>query len=168
MQNFKEYLNENKAQLEKIHSILDELDENEANEFGEFLYYEFLEDDLEEDDLDFFDNDDIRMMIDELGESFYSDILQFLELDGEDEEMEEAVSRILKTGNKNRKKRKFMKNTKADLRKTASKRKKSNRASKADRKRYYRANKNKISAYQKSRGAAIKKGSHKVKKRRSA
>jgi Mg2+ and Co2+ transporter CorA len=84
------------------------------------------------------------------------------------EEMREAVSRIMKQKNKNRKKRKFMSNSKADLRKTKAKRKKDARLNKAKRKRYYRANKAKISAYQKSRSAAIKKGTHKVKKRRSA
>jgi Mg2+ and Co2+ transporter CorA len=84
------------------------------------------------------------------------------------EEMLEAVSRIMKGTNKNRKKRKFMKNSKADLRKTKTKRKQDARKSRAKRKRYYRANKAKISAYQKSRAAAIKKGTHKVKKRRSA
>lgn len=84
------------------------------------------------------------------------------------EEMLEAMSRRMKPKNMNRRKRKFMKNTKAIMRRTKASRKKAARQNKAKRKRYYRANKAKIKAYQKSRSAAIKKGKHKVKVRKSA
>jgi hypothetical protein len=88
--------------------------------------------------------------------------------ESEEEELEEGVSRRMKTSNVNRQKRKFMAKSKADMRKDKTKRKKAARASKADRKRYYRANKQKIKAYSKSYRANVKSGKHKVKKRRSA
>jgi hypothetical protein len=84
------------------------------------------------------------------------------------DDLDEGISRIMKTKNMNKKKRKFMATSKAELRKTKVKRKQAARKNKAKAKRYYKANKKKIAAYQKSRAAAIKKGKHKVKMRRKA
>lgn len=81
--------------------------------------------------------------------------------------MNESVSRRMKTTNYNRKKRKFMQVSRSELRQTRSERRKKARQTRSKRKRYYRANKQKVAAYQKSRREAIKKGKHKVKKRRS-
>jgi len=105
-------------------------------------------------------------IINELGPEFYDDILAELEYYEEDDELEEGVSRRMKTKSFNRKNRKYMSKTKSNLRKEKAKRRKENRKSKAKRKRYYKINKKKISAYQKSRNTAIKKGKHKTKVRK--
>lgn len=180
MVSFKTYLKENEDLLAKIMDEIEELSDEELETFGEVLYYEFFDDEeTDVDDYDFFNKDDVIAMIKELGPEMYEDIYDMLEEiedeeeeddddDDEDSEMDEGVTRRMLNKNFNRKKRKFMKNTKADLRKTKAARKKDARQSRADRKRYYRANKAKIAAYQKSRADAIKKGKHKVKKRRTA
>lgn len=165
---FKEYLKETEEKLEEIVSILEGMEFEEINEFGQYIYTEFL-DDLPEDNNDAFEIEDITAMVSALGEEFYTEILNMLELSAQEpDETNEGVSRILKNTNKNKKARKFVANSKADLRKTAAVRKRGNRENKSKNKRYFRANKNKIASYQKSRSAAIKKGTHKVKKRRSA
>lgn len=165
-----QFIKESEENLEKIMNIVQDMDEEELDEFGAALYYEFFDDEeSEEDDYDSFSLEDVESMIKELGSNFYEDILDLLsEIDDEEEDLEEGVSRIMKQKNMNRKKRKFMSLSKAKLRQQAASRKKKNRSTKASRKRYYRANKQKIAAYQKSRRAAIKKGKHKVKMRRSA
>jgi hypothetical protein len=209
---------------------LSELSDEELDEFGSVLHGEFFDEDDEFED-DVYTREDIDVMIAELGEEFFEDILDMLEeiedleeksinheikmffnkalmkknymmaldhmkisgknaadsakifkgvdarelqkmYDGmiaEDiEDLEEAVSRRMKAQNRNRKKRKFMQTSRAELRRTKQKRKIQARKSKQSRKRYYRANKNKIKNYQKSRADAIKKGTHKVKVRRKA
>lgn len=242
---FKQFLLENEEILAKIKSILDEMDSEELDDFGEFLVDVFM-DDLPEDEYDQdFTKDDIMEMIKALGYDFYDEILDELSTfeddwdeDGKTNEslskyktlkqvydvvkeigpnaefkeiiqylgkvkntsalstkefdhysnmvqkaidakiikkdkhgfvidMNEAVSRRMKTQDFNRKKRKFMQVSKSELRQTRSKRRKEARKSRSKRKRYYKANKQKIAAYQKSRRDAIKKGKHKVKKRRS-
>lgn len=173
MGQFKQYLRENEDLLQKINDELAEMDEDEIDEFGYVLYAEFFDEDEPTEEMDFFSIEDIQDMIAELGPDFYEDILDMIEdededEDEEDEEMDEGVSRMMKAGNKNRKKRKFMSKSAAELRRTKAARKKDNRANRAERKKYYRANKAKIAAYQKSRASAIAKGSHKVKLRRKA
>lgn len=164
---FKQFIAESEEQLKRIHDIVDEMDEDEISEFGEALYYEFFDDDeTEEDNYEIFNIEDVKLMVSELGENFYDDIIDLLSEIEDD--LEEGVSRIMKQKNMNRKKRKFMSLSKAKLRQQTASRKKKNRTTKSSRKRYYRANKQKIAAYQKSRRQAIKKGKHKVKMRRSA
>jgi len=90
------------------------------------------------------------------------------ELDKLATQMNEAVSRFMKARNMNKKKRKFMSTSKAELRRTKAQRRRDARKNKAKARRYYKANKAKIAKYQKSRSDAIKKGKHKVKKRRNA
>jgi len=151
---------------DKLSEILHELSEMssfEIDEFGSFLYDEFFNNIQDEDDDEIFDLSDVEEMIEALGPVMYDFILELLEYT--EEEMEESVSRILKKSNINRKKRSFMSNSKADLRKSKVERNKKNRSSRVDRKRYYRANKKKIQSYQKSRNASIKAGQHKVKLR---
>jgi len=82
------------------------------------------------------------------------------------ETINEGVSKRMMAKRFNRKKRKFMKTSAAELRRTQTIRKRENRAGRAGRLRYYRANKVKLAAYQKSRSDAIKKGKHKIKLRR--
>lgn len=177
---FKEFLSESSECCEydeettdlkmQIEIELSELSDEELDEFGSVLHGEFFdEDDGFEDDV--YTREDIDVMIAELGEEFFEDILDMLEeIEDEemDEEMDEAVSRRMKSQNRNRKKRKFMQTSRAELRRTKQKRKIQARKTKQARKRYYRANKNKIKNYQKSRAEAIKKGTHKVKVRRKA
>lgn len=175
MGQFKQYLQENEEALAQITSILDELTEDELDILGYVIYNEFFDDNDEDesDEEEEFSKEDILAMVKELGPDMYEEILDMMEEEVEDNddietEIEEGVSRIMRTKNMNKKKRKFMSNSKADLRRTKTKRKQKARKDKAKRKRYYRANKKKIAAYQKSRAAAIKKGKHKVKVRRKA
>lgn len=171
--------------LELINSELDDMDEDEIFAFAYVLYYEFFEDeDNPDDNYDDFDIEDVKEMIAILGPDYYVDVLDLLlpdeEEDGfdwnsidigddtEEEAVGEAVGRIMKRKNFNRKKRKFFKKTKADLRKGLSARRKANRLNKSKRKKFYRINKKRIASYQKSRATAIKKGRHMKKVRRGA
>jgi len=172
MSRFKDFLMNEEDDLTKINAILDELDDEEINDFGSYIYDEFFgEDDEDFDDLgDEFAIEDIQNMIAELGKEMWPEILDLLDddLETDEDDIEEGVSRRMKVSKMNRKKRKFMKKSHATLRKSKAKRKRKNRATKASRKRNYRANKKKIAQYQKSRQVAIKKGKHKVKLRRKA
>ena len=157
-------------ELSEINAILSGLDEEEVDELGWVLCDEFF-DDEDKDPEAFYTLEDVQEMIAALGSDMYEYVLNLLsdeDNDGDEDDMDESVSRIMKNSNKNRKKRKFMGKSKAELRRTAAVRKRKNRATKVKRKRNYRANKTKIKAYQKSRYAAIKKGTHKVKLRRTA
>ena len=191
MGSFKKFLSETEDYLAMINAILDQLDDEEIDEFGYVLYADFFdteeedepsaEDNAEgetgeEDEVDEpFTRADVDEMIQVLGSELYPSILELLDEDDggewageEDEDLEEGITRRMVAKNMNRKKRKFMKNSKAMMRKTKAVRKRLARKTKAKRKRYYRANKVKIAAYQKSRASAIKKGKHKVKLRRAA
>lgn len=306
---FKKYLNENEEMLKKIFAILDEMSEEEIDEFGAYLYTEFFDpeedseedmdesDDEEESDSEEsdeyvpFTKEDVKEMIDALGEEMLDDVLDMLEEESDEEddeeesdemdeslneewskpgkvnfdkvvklktkksgenyfyvvssdakekeyyvvtpkafnngdtdktmtvkasdvvsvstdempdkeekggkkpsgvtvhtakfgkksddedmdeanmseaELNEVMARRMKTKKMNKKKRKFMTKTKAELRKTASIRKRVNRKTSAKRKKSYRANKAKIKSYQASRAVAMKKGRHIVKVRRGA
>jgi hypothetical protein len=170
------------ALLQVINDELADMNEDEIYAFAYVLYYEFFdEEESLEDDYTDFTIEDVQTMIAELGPDYYIDILDLLlpdenedgfdwdsiEMDDEGE-ANEAVGRIMKRKNFNRKKRKFFKKTKADLRKGLSARRKANRLNKAKRKKYFRVNKKRIQAYQKSRSTAIKKGRHMKKVRRGA
>lgn len=204
MGNFKKFLQENEDLRQQIFDLLDEMSDEEVDEFGLYLYDEFFEYDQEADDSeDYGDEDDeddgedgededfeiigideVKAIITELGAEFYeyildellpddseeddtSDAEEFHDVDPE-EQVSEGVTRRMLTKNINRKKRKFMKKSKARLRREAPKRKREMRKTRAKRKRYYRANKAKIKSYQKSRSTMISKGKHKVKLRRKA
>lgn len=168
--------------LQIIEDELADMDEDEIFAFGYVLYYEFFEDEENPDDnYDDFEIEDVKTMIRMLGAEYYIDIIDLLlpdeeedgfdwdsiEIDSE-EAVDEAVGRIMKRKNFNRKKRKFFKKTKADLRKGLSARRKANRLNKSKRKKFYRINKKRIASYQKSRTTAIKKGRHMKKVRRGA
>ena len=172
----------------EIQNLLDHMSDDEIDEFGAFLAVEFF--DTPEEDIEevYFDINNAVEMIKELGEESYGFILELLlpdDFEAEDDsdyteveynlddlkdsdELEEAVGRVLKTANINRKKRKFFKKTAAVLRREKASRMKKNRLTKASRKAYRRVNAAKLKAYQKSRKTFIKKGAHKVKIRRKA
>ena len=175
----------------EIKNILDDLSEDEVDEFGAFLSVEFFETSEDEIDELFFDVDNVIEMIKELGseaesedekEEIYSFILdlllpedfensKYLDYDNEleyEEDMSEGVSRVMKAKNLNRKKRKFFQKTAATLRKERAKRVKKNRENRASRRAYTRVNKAKLKAYQKSRATFMKKGKHFKKIRRQA
>ena len=168
--------------LKIINDELSQMDEEEINLFGYVLYNEFFDDEeTAEDDYEDFTLVDVQAMIAELGAEFYADIADLLlpdeesddeeeddEEDIDEEDIDEAVGRIMKRKNMNRKKRKFFKKTKAELRKGLAARRKANRLNKAKRKKYFRVNKKRIAMYQKSRATAIKKGRHIKKVRRGA
>ena len=171
MGKFKQYLNENDT-LMSIFDILDELSEEEIDDFGSTLYYEFFEDDecLDIIEQEEFNIEDVKEMINGLDSDLYNDILDLLDEDEfdveDDSEVDEGVSRKMLAKNKNKKKRKFQKLSVSQLRKGKAKRKIKARKDKPKKKRYFRANKKKIQSYQKSRASAIKSGTHKVKVRR--
>ena len=166
----------------EIQNLLDHMSDDEIDEFGAFLAVEFF--DTPEEDIEevYFDINNVVEMIKELGEESYGFILELLlpddfeasddsdytEIEYDLGDLEEAVGRVLKTANINRKKRKFFKKTAAVLRREKAARMKQNRLTKASRKAYRRVNAAKLKAYQKSRKTFIKKGSHKVKIRRKA
>lgn len=180
-----DYLSDSQL-LALINGELADLSEDEIFAFAYVLYYEFFEDeDNPDDNYEDFNIDDVKEMIATLGPEYYVDILDLLlpdeeedgfdwdsiELDdesGESEEMDEAVGRVMKRKNFNRKKRKFFKKTKADLRKGLAARRKANRKNMSKRKKFYRINKKRLASYQKSRATAVKKGRHMVKVRRGA
>jgi len=192
MGKFKEYLQlylkENEDIFQQILDILDELSEEDLDDFGQVLIDEFLEEDPkgedeeESDDEDYFDVDDIKEMLAEIPQEYYDVILDLLspeEFEGDDdsyeetdgnefetEDLGEAVSRRMKVKTMNKKKRKFQTKTKAQLRRGKAQRKVQARKDKPKKKRYYRANKMKLKAHKKSYTAAIKKGKHNVKLRR--
>jgi len=187
MGSFKAFLNEDEDLLKMINHELLELDADEVDMLGHVIFDEFFDEDNETSD-DFFTIDDVNDMVLKLDASVYPYILDLLDVVedpdetpvsqqqspdvNEDElseaELDEAVSRRMTNKTFNRSKRKFMTNSKADLRKTKAQRKKANRENRSKRKRYFNANKVKISSYQKSRSAAINKGKHKIKIRRKA
>ncbi len=166
----------------EIQNLLDHMSDDEVDEFGAFLAVEFF--DTPEEDIEevYFDINNVVEMIKELGEESYGFILELLlpddfeasndsgytEVEYNLEDLEEAVGRVLKTTNINRKKRKFFKKSAAVLRREKAARMKQNRLTKASRKAYRRVNTAKLKAYQKSRKTFIKKGAHKVKIRRKA
>lgn len=166
----------------EIQNLLDHMSDDEIDEFGAFLAVEFF--DTPEEDIEevYFDINNVVEMIKELGEESYGFILELLlpddfeasddsdytEIEYDLGDLEEAVGRVLKTANINRKKRKFFKKTAAVLRREKAARMKQNRLTKASRKAYRRVNAAKLKAYQKSRKTFIKKGAHKVKIRRKA
>lgn len=175
----------------EIQNLLDHMSDDEVDEFGAFLAVEFF--DTPEEDIEevYFDINNVVEMIKELGEESYGFILELLLPDDfeasddsgyteveynlddlkdsdDSDELEEAVGRVLKTTNINRKKRKFFKKSAAVLRREKAARMKQNRLTKASRKAYRRVNAAKLKAYQKSRKTFIKKGAHKVKIRRKA
>lgn len=166
----------------EIQNLLDHMSDDEVDEFGAFLAVEFF--DTPEEDIEevYFDINNVVEMIKELGEESYGFILELLlpddfeasddsdytEIEYDLGDLEEAVGRVLKTSNINRKKRKFFKKTAAVLRREKAARMKQNRLTKASRKAYRRVNAAKLKAYQKSRKTFIKKGAHKVKIRRKA
>lgn len=168
MKKFSEFFESRDAEdtLDRILTIMDTMSEEDIDEFGTVLYSEFFDED-EEDFGDVFTVDDVDTMIHELGPEMYDIILDLLEeLEEEDDELEEAVSRRMQPGSYNRKKRKYMSISRSQHRQTKAERRRKARQTKQARKRYYRANKKKIAMYQKSRNDAIKKGKHKVKVRR--
>lgn len=176
---FFRYLSESdpEAVLQEILDIMDTMSEEDIDEFGWVIYQEFFDPDPENplSGDEFLRVDDVDEMIKELGPEVYEDILDLLDVEDEDEDdpeeqedgVEESVSRRLTTKRRNRKKRKYMKKSRAELRRSAAARKRKNRETRQSRKNYYRKNKKKISAYQKSRRDAIKKGKHKPKTRRN-
>jgi hypothetical protein len=78
--NFKKFLLENEDLKFQIMEIIDSLSEEQIDEFGAVLYYEFF-DLAEEDDVEntVFDIDFVKAMIEDLGVDIYGAILDLLE-----------------------------------------------------------------------------------------
>jgi len=175
MISFKDFLFEDDI-LASINALLSELSDDEIDEFGYVIYYEFFDTEEENpDEFEVFALSDVQEMLSALDPETLEIILELLQEEQDDPEtpedeseyeVQEGVNRRMLSANRNRKRRKFMSNSRATMRRTAAARKRKNRQTRQARKRYYRANKQKISAYQKSRREAIKSGKHFVKKRR--
>ena len=188
---FKNYLNE-KQLIENCKSdiitIISKMDEYDVSKFGEWLYDTFFEDsevdfddDYEDDEDDDFSKEEVIELLSYLDEEqlqYAKDMLEFDDSEddetnidniGESElgELAESIGTFT-SKNKNKKKRKFMKNSKAFMRKTKVKRQQLNRMTKVKRKRYARKGKAKKARNAKLRNKAIKNGTHIVKKRRNA
>lgn len=167
---------------ENIITILNTMTDDEIQEFGEWLYDDFLgyADEESEEEIELEESEDRitkEEIIELLGE-FSMDELQFIldmlgdveeEEDSEDyhdhnnPNIEEGVSRRMAAKDRNLRRRKKFQNSKADMRRTKVARKKAARMEKASRKKYYRANKVKKKAYNKSYRAAVASGKHKKK-----
>lgn len=192
MGDFRQFLNENDDSLVKIKESINGMGPEEIDEFGFYLFAEFFdsfEDGVEDaDDAEeiIFTHEDVLEMIQALGSEMYPDVLDMLGEVSEEEfeeilrdddgeftpsteypSMDEGVSRIMLSKNRNRKRRKFMAKSKTKMRQSVSQRKLIARQNRNKVKRYYRANKSKIKAYQKSRRTAIKAGKHIVKVRKN-
>ena len=194
MGDFRQFLNENDDTLAKIKESIGSMQPEEIDEFGFYLFAEFFdsfEDGVEDaDDAEtiIFTHEDVLEMIQALGPEMYPDVLDMLDEVSEEEfeeilrdddgdfepdnipdysSIDEGVSRIMLSKNRNRKRRKFMAKSKTKMRQSVSQRKRIARQNRNKVKRYYRANKSKIKAYQKSRRAAIKAGKHIVKVRKN-
>lgn len=172
MGNFKKFLNETLEQHEEIMNIVSTLEDDELDRFGWVIFSEFFGADELEGHEDEFELSDIEDMLNSLhGTDALSHVLELLGYSEDDiadleDGLEEGTSRVFKAANRNKKKRNFMANSKADMRKTKASRKQAARQNKTKNKRYYKANKKKIASYQKSRNKAVKKGTHTVKVRR--
>lgn len=103
---------------------------------------------------------------DEEQEDFYELVLSYLNTLFVEVDINEQVTGRFTVKNYNRKKRKFMKNSKSVMDRTKTKRRQAQRQNRAARRQYYRKNKMKIKRYQKQRNKAIQQGKHKVKIRR--
>ena len=178
MGKFKEFLSEENTEItiEDIKSFLDDLNDEDIDSLGAVIFDEFFSSEEDTSDDLTFDTNDVLDMVKQLGKDMYEYILDLImpddqetdDIEDEDEEMDENVSRAMQTKNINRKKRKFMRKSIAQLRKEAPKRKIENRKTFAKRKRYARANAAKIAQYKKSREKFIKKGVHHVKLRKKS
>lgn len=180
---FKKFLLE--GVRENIIIELNEMSDSEIHEFGEWIYTEFYEMDEEEVEDGASENITKEEIIELLGDMTQEDLeyIYYMITDSDEDEdfedavdahthdnenIEEGVARRMAAKNRNKKKRKFMANSQATMRRTKVARKKEARASRAKRKRDYRKNKVKKKAYAASRSKAIDSGKHIVKLRKKA
>lgn len=127
MGKFEKFLKENDNKLNRIIEILKTLDDDEINQFCEYMFYELFGTDY--DDIQEFSNfadctfEDAEEYVNMAGPDFYDDILHALEEEEEEEEFYEAMSRMarIKRGKQMKRmakklanKRKLKMNKKAD------------------------------------------------------
>lgn len=194
MGDFRQFLNENDDTLAKIKESIGSMQPEEIDEFGFYLFAEFFDSfgdgEADTDDVEeiIFTHEDVLEMVQALGAEMYPDVLDMLDEVSEEEfeeilrdddgeftpgnvpdysSIDESVSRIMLSKNRNRKRRKFMAKSKTKMRQSVAQRKRIARQNRNKVKRYYRANKSKIKAYQKSRRTSIKAGKHIVKVRKN-
>lgn len=177
------------AELYSLKNALLELTPEELDNLGEVIFDLFFEDDYEEIP-DIFGLIDVIDMVDELrkemGQEAVDTVFELLEIDedaieesdedesdeDDDEEEESKLdeagpARRMKVANMNKKKRKFMTLRKTDLLRTKVERKRKVIKGRMKKRRYFKNNKIKIKAYQKSRSAAIANKKHTVKIRKN-
>lgn len=155
----------------KLNTLIDTINQltiTELQDFAEYILETFYD---VEDEIDFVTSFEVKSMIYDILENCEEEeVLDIINLLLDDlsypAELDESVSRRMLPSHLNHKRRKFMKKSKATLRREKVKRMRFNRKNRVKRKKYYRINKSKIKAYQKSRRAMIKKGRHIVKLRR--
>lgn len=145
-------------------------DEYETFTLSDLLYLvlELLEEGLDYDDiLDLIEFEEVWSPLSDSEQNFIQDVVQNL-FEDELDELDEAIKPRFTSKQHNKKRRKFMQKSKAQLNREKVKRRQQNRLNKQKRKQYYRKNKNKIKLYQKQYRKAVKKGTHRVKVRRNA
>lgn len=166
---FKEiFLSEGDDFLSKIKAELSSMDKYEVDDFGNYLYDEYVYDDALEYDVaddteigddtekyELIDIDEIMDIISDMDSEMLSMIYD--DLTYEDEDITEKVTRKLHI-NKNR--RKFMTKTRTDLRKEQTVRRRENRMSKQERRAYYKKNRANILAYSRDYYLKNKAGKH--------
>ena len=177
--------------LKQILCNVCELSDDEIDAFGFYLHSNFF--DSNEEEYEYYYLTDVLLMLGELDSDLYPAILGELSFDPDDEtlpsqetddeinskiapepedvgtgDITEAVTAVMRTRNYNHNRRKFMQNSIAFMRRTATIRKRENRIEGPKRRREYRMNKNRKLKYNKSRLHAIQTGKHFVKKRRKA
>jgi hypothetical protein len=169
---FSEYLLNGSSLIQSIENELDTMSVEDINNFGEYLYDEYfdfenpVEDDEEEyENIDLIDKEEIIDLLNNMNDEELNDI--YIDISFEMSDITEAPSQRMKTTNLNKKKRKFMKKTSAQLRREKIARVKSNRKNKSKRKQYYKKNKSKISKYKKDYNKNVKSGKHTKKTRKN-
>lgn len=179
MGKFKEFLTESSQEVqlqesvkEDIISILSTMNDTEINDFGEFMYDEIFN--MDEDEYVTADDFTLEEIIEVLGtlDSDDLDYIYYMLTDEDEDEIDlsphtannanisEAMARVMKAKNRNKKKRKKFQSTKAEFRRGKAARKKEARMDKVQRKKHYRQNKMRIKKYQASYKSAVKSGKH--------
>lgn len=165
---FKEiFLSEGDDFLSKIKAELTTMDKYEIDDFGNYLYDEYLYDDALEYGVD--DGSDEP----ETGDYELIDVAEIIELISDmDSEMleiiyddltydqEDITEKVMRKIHINKNRRKFMTKTRTDLRKEQTVRRRENRMSKQERRAYYKKNRANILAYSRDYYVKNKAGKH--------
>lgn len=166
---FKEiFLSEGDDFLSKIKSELSSMDKYEIDDFGNYIYDEYIYDDAldyevadDSDDTDTGEYEliDVAEIIDIIAD-MDDEMLQMIYDDLTYEQEEEITEKVTRKIHINKNRRKFMTKSRTDLRKEQTVRRRENRMSKQERKQYYKKNRANILAYSRDYYLKNKSGKH--------